>query len=418
LEDDARGAAVFCDSRGAWDQPDGGTLRLTAVYTPKGQFLKSARQDQMDFGINTFSCAVYPFTIGETDVALRAEEFRHPLVAYETSKHTGFSSSLSLFDLPDERIIVRAVKKAEDSDGMVIRINNISNETVLPVLPFNSGLQMSALEEPVENRQEAIEPAGIRTILFPEFPKKLEASALRKAEQLAIPYNCRVTSINGEMKNGIIPHGISLPSELFPEEIISGTDKFILRQENDNCVQCTEQTIELPNETKSVSLLLAAADNRREAAFSAGTVCVAGIFEPNGSGDHYTPDIKAFETPDTPGYVFTHCHNEEGKDLIAKTACFYKYMLDIPSGDTVLKLPDDPDILLLALTANFDDHFCKPLKSGISKSSAEVSSAEPFPEVKLKGLSPFDSWRGLHSFLWGFYKRKAKRTAKMISKKI
>ena len=91
------GVSVLSDSRTGWDKPDDGTLRLTAVFSPKASRGENCSQQLLDFGINRFSYSVFPH-IGSDLTATQREGafFNSPLYAFTLNKHTGSMREMTL----------------------------------------------------------------------------------------------------------------------------------------------------------------------------------------------------------------------------------------------------------------------------------------------------------------------------------
>jgi alpha-mannosidase len=119
------GAAVLNDSKYGWDKPEDHVLRLTLLHTPLPR--ASAYQRSQDMGHHRFTYAVAghagDWRAGR--VPARAAALNQPLMAFQATKHAGpLGRNFSLLSLGDTsgQVAVVALKKAEDSDEIVLRL--------------------------------------------------------------------------------------------------------------------------------------------------------------------------------------------------------------------------------------------------------------------------------------------------------
>ena len=118
------GATVLTDCKNGSDKPNDHTLRLTLIRTPgvKGGYPDQATQD---LGHHEFVYGIAAHADGWRDAQTdwQAQRMNAPLIAFETSKHEGaLGKSFSLLMVNNPRIRVLAVKKAERSDEVVVRL--------------------------------------------------------------------------------------------------------------------------------------------------------------------------------------------------------------------------------------------------------------------------------------------------------
>jgi alpha-mannosidase len=125
------GAAVMSDSKYGWDKPSDNVLRLTLLHTPKaGAWPRPFYQSSQDLGRHRF---VYSIAGHDGDwrtggVPMRAARLNQPLIAFQTMSHTGsLGRAFSLASLSDAsgQVAVRALKKAEDSDEIVVGVQEL-----------------------------------------------------------------------------------------------------------------------------------------------------------------------------------------------------------------------------------------------------------------------------------------------------
>ena len=119
----AYGVTVLSDSKIASDKPADNTLRLTLVRTPgiRGGYDDQASQDlghhEFVYGLASHAG---DWRQGQTD--WQAQRLNAPLMAFEAGKHAGaLGQSFALLNVSNRRVRVLAVKKAEQSDEIVVR---------------------------------------------------------------------------------------------------------------------------------------------------------------------------------------------------------------------------------------------------------------------------------------------------------
>src|SRR6267378_6814630 len=120
----AFGATVLTDCKNGSDKPADNTIRLTLIRTPgtRGGYRDQATQDighhEFIFGIAGHSS---DWRAAQTD--WQAQRLSDPLISFETTKHAGaLGREFSLMKISDPRIRVLALKKAEHSDEIVLRM--------------------------------------------------------------------------------------------------------------------------------------------------------------------------------------------------------------------------------------------------------------------------------------------------------
>ncbi|CAG1772563.1 hypothetical protein BAC2_02675, partial [uncultured bacterium] len=155
-KDGSYGVAIMNDSRYGWDKPDDSTLRLTLVHTPE---TGPGYSDQaaLDLGTHHVTYALYGHTGTWQDgkVAWQAARLNQPLMAYQTGSHAGaLGTAFTMLASNTDAVMVTAVKRAENSDEIVVRLRNLTAQPVSNVaITFPSALtaaaEWNASEEPV-----------------------------------------------------------------------------------------------------------------------------------------------------------------------------------------------------------------------------------------------------------------------------
>jgi alpha-mannosidase len=111
------GLSLINDTKYGYDAV-GSTLRLTLLRSPK------APDPDADMGHHHFHYALYPHsgTWKDAQTVRRGYEYNYPLTAVVTSAHPGsLPASHSFVSIPEENVVLTAVKKAEDANGLIFR---------------------------------------------------------------------------------------------------------------------------------------------------------------------------------------------------------------------------------------------------------------------------------------------------------
>ena len=119
------GVGIINDSKHGWDKPNDNTLRLTLIHTPRpvGSY---TYQSSNDLGRHQFlfSIAGHQGDWRQGRLPHRATQANQPPIAFQADAHPGpLGRSFSMVSLDDQtgQVAVVALKKAEESDELVIR---------------------------------------------------------------------------------------------------------------------------------------------------------------------------------------------------------------------------------------------------------------------------------------------------------
>jgi alpha-mannosidase len=157
------GVGVINDSKYGWDKPNDRTLRLSLLHTPRPG-TSYTYQSSNDLGQHRFvySIAGHAGDWRQGRLPVRATQLNQPLLAFLTTAHGGalgrtFSiASLGAPTAPDTtgQVAIVALKKAEDSDEVVLRVQErygepVTNLTVRLGVPILGAREVNAAEEPL-----------------------------------------------------------------------------------------------------------------------------------------------------------------------------------------------------------------------------------------------------------------------------
>ena len=131
LSDGDYGIAVLNDSKYGWDKPADNTIRLTLIHTPSTE-KRYPHQRDLDLGVNHFTYSIVGHKgTDRSGVVAASEQLNLPLVAYVAPKHAGsLGRTFSMLESSTPQIGVRALKKAEDGDGYIVRCYELTGKPV------------------------------------------------------------------------------------------------------------------------------------------------------------------------------------------------------------------------------------------------------------------------------------------------
>jgi alpha-mannosidase len=272
------GTAVMSDSKYGWDKPADHVLRLTLLHTPKpGTWPRPFYQASQDLGRHIFRYAIAGHKGDWRDgtVPARAGQLNQPLQAFASTSHPGGlgrSVSLLAVDDPKHQVAVRAIKKAEDSDEIVVRVQELHGKPAHASLtfagPIAAAREINAAEEPVG--AAAASGGGLDVTLARYQPRtfavKLAPAPARTTPpasvSIPLPFNLDGFSISGDRMNGFDGNGLTLAADLWPQTIDLDGVRFALGQTQPgamNVVVPAGQILALPSTTDRRVFVLASA---------------------------------------------------------------------------------------------------------------------------------------------------------------
>jgi alpha-mannosidase len=320
------GTTILTGGKYGSDKPDDRTIRLTLIYTPgfqEGGSRSYSDQTTQDFGHHEFVYGLAAHAGARQEQ--HAQRLEQPLIAFETTKHPGALGKWFPF-LRVTGARVMAMKKAEDSDAVIVR-------TVGGKPEFKFAASVTNMQ-PVDGQERP----------------------------LATPQR--------GLLNTYAVHLAPAPKIAHPRE---------------HSLPIT-RTIDLPKGTTRVQLIMAA-DGDRDATFRIGDTAHT-LRVQDGKGFIGQWDTRLWEyreeqlppRPDAPpnapprrtrGYAYAGL--TPGYVKPAPVAWFaanrdyeytyhFAYTLDVPPGAKTLTLPDDDKIHVLAVTASDDPHTVRPVQ--------------------------------------------------------
>ncbi|MFL6438973.1 MAG: alpha-mannosidase [Terriglobales bacterium] len=432
------GATVLTDCKNASDKPNDNTVRLTLIRTPgtRGGYPDQGTQDLGHHDI-LFGLAGHTGDWREGQTDWQAYRLNDPLVAFESSKHSGsLGKQFSFARVSNSRVRVLALKKAEQGDEIVVRAVEIDGK---PASNVHFAFASPVLTAREINAQE--QPLGSATVQGGElvtsfgayqprsFAVKLGASAKRvSAPQFAavtLPYDVSVASIEDKPASGCFdcsfdrptaPQGKALPAEMLPSKIDYAGVTFTLAPAvtgQADGVTTNGQTINLPTgKFNRVYLLAAAANGDHKATFKIGDKSLdlnvqdwtgfVGQWDDRiwkATEESSSPRQGAAPLPNRPrvfvnpygemvgirpGFIkraeiawfSDHRHDDAARNEAYAYSYLFAYAVDVPEGAKTLTLPRNHNIRILAATAANENAQAWPAQPLYDELNPEPNQAE------------------------------------------
>jgi len=408
----AFGTAILNDSKYGWDKPADNILRLSLIHTPLPRAYPY--QSSNDLGHHRFVYAIAghrgDWRAGQ--VPARAAALNQRLTAFQTDAHPGAAGrrvSLLSLEGESEQIGVAAVKKAEDSDELVVRFQERYGKPATTRVTFAGRIiaarEINAAEEPVGSLAagdgslaltfKAYQP---RTIAVRLMPAAIAAPA-RTAVPLDLPFNLDGVSGDADRTDGDFDgKGHTIPAELFPRRLELDGMPFTFGSGSPgakNVLVPRGQVLALPAGSYDRVIVLASAIGGDVPTTIAGhaltirewegaigqwdsrLVAPSALREPfvpaGGRGVPSTDEVRAgmvvpwdpntfavsagdiarirpgFVTRDEIAWIGTHRHAPGGNQPYIMSYVF-AYAVDLPPGTRQLALPRDERLRILAAT--------------------------------------------------------------------
>jgi alpha-mannosidase len=414
------GVTILSDCKNGSDKPDDNTLRLTLVYTPglgdgNGRFYSD--QTTQDWGHHEFvyGLAGHAGDWRKEQTDWQAHRLNQPLIAFTTAQHAGsLGKSFSLLHLDNNRVRVLALKKAEQSDEVIVRVVEIDGKPTQDVhisfaAPIASAREINAQELPIENGKATVTKGNLITNLGPYQPrtfavklappqKKVTSS---RSQPVSLAYDLAAASADGaKSSGGFDAQGNALPAEMLPRDVSYSGIHFQLaaaQEGKPNAVVSKGQTISLPfGKFNRLYILAASADGDQKASFKIGDKSVDLTIQDwggfIGQWDNRNWNKKQEPVPPRPGapvvnpprmrttleykglapgfikrapvaWFASHHHTSDGANDPYAYSYLFAYAVDIPANARTLTLPDNDKIRILAVT--------------VANESAEVVPTQP-----------------------------------------
>jgi alpha-mannosidase len=386
------GATILTDCKNGSDKPNDHTLRLTLIRTPgtRGGYADQGTQDighhEFVYGISGHAA---DWRQSQTD--WQAQRLNDPLISFEVSRHAGaLGGEFSLLKVSNPRIRVLALKKAELSDEIVVRLVELDgkpqpNVRVSFHTPIAAAREVNGQEQPMGT---ASVNGGVLITSFSAYQPRTFALRLVESQAkvssmhsvpVALHYDLAAASNDGTKSDGGFDReGNALPAEMLPSQIRFNDVQFQLapaKTGSPNAVVPKGQTINLPaGHYNRAYILAASAEGDQKATFEVGSRKVDLNIQDWGgfigqwddrqwsSGDT-SSDNYGTMTGLTPAYIkradlawyCSHHHDASGKNVPYGYSYMFVYPVDLPAGTGTIRLPDNDRVRVLAISVADDN---------------------------------------------------------------
>ncbi len=299
------GVTVLTDAKTGSDKPSDNTLRLTLIRTPgtRGGYEDQGTQDwgrhEFVFGLTGHEG---DWRQGQTD--WQAYRLNEPLIAFETSAHAGaLGKQFSLLEVSNQRVRVLAMKKAEESDAVIVRLVEMSGQQQPDVHLTFAGPVASARE--VNGQEQTVGPATITNgdlvASFSAYQPRSFAVKLAPPHERAVPveskpvplsYDASVATLDDkpgegcfdcDLNNQTAQQGNALPAEMLPSQITYGGVQFRLAPAGlgkPDALAARGQAVKLPaGDFNRLYLLAAAYDGDQQGTFEVASPSTSSRIE-------------------------------------------------------------------------------------------------------------------------------------------
>ena len=365
-EDGSYGVTILSDSRYGWDKPADNTLRLTLLHTP-GTSKRYIHENELDLGPHTFTYSIvgHPGALDGAAAATAADRLNQRKSAFITVSHPGnLGKTISMAGTDNPAIRIRALKAAEDGNGFIVRVYEVSGKPASGTVTFAGAIASAEETNGIEERigDAVFAGKGLKVDIGRFAPKtyrvSLAAPSVKAStpvfQTIALPFNKVAISSNAFSAFGHMDADWhSYAAEQIPEEILYRGVRFhTAKADYDNAVACDGQVLELPAGAKCVYLLVASAGQDKDAVFTCGNDFKVHVPGWTGFfGGCYWEPYQPFLKDGDVAYVGSHRHDSATRDEYYVQTYMYMLCIPVPAGETRLVLPKDKEITLFAAEA-------------------------------------------------------------------
>jgi alpha-mannosidase len=392
--DGSYGAAILNDCKYGSDKPDDHTVRLTLLYTPgtRAGFHDQATQD---IGRHDMTYAIAPHA-GDWrtgNVEWTAARLNQPLMSFQARPHEGpLGKSFSLIKLNSDQVMLQAIKKAEDSDEVVIRLKELTGKPAENVRLEMASQIESAREVTGQEKDLAAAKTDIGALVTNLGPYRLRAFALKLAHaptksspplvhSIPLTYDTDAMSFPSNTADGAYDsEGRTYPADQILPKIISDGIDFTMGPTADtrkNAVTCRGQSINLAAGYNRVYLLASSSGADQSATFTLGTHSIPQTIQSwSGFIGQWDDRLWKGDIPESsytletgvrglvPGYVkpaevawfCSHRHLPNQGTGFYEYSYLFKYGFDIPPGVTSIALPKNDKVHVFAISIARETH--------------------------------------------------------------
>ncbi|MCX6245099.1 MAG: glycosyl hydrolase-related protein [Bacteroidetes bacterium] len=374
----AYGISVLEDCKFGSDKPNDKTLRLTLLYTPSTNFYHD--QATQDWGTHEITYALYShkgdWRTGKSE--WQGRSVNQPFKAFQVTPHSGvLGNTFSLAKVNTPQVDIRALKKAESGNTMIVRLQELWGKDVDNVEISFAGKIASACEVDGQERKtgEATLKDGklivgfskyaIRSFSFTLAPP-LEKLREPACQPVVLAYDENVICSDKYKKNGLFAaKGYGIPAEQFPDNLNVDGIRFAMGNKSEgknNVIVCRGQKIPLPKtgSYNRIYLLAAAVKDTTGLFRTADSKKNIRVQKYEGMIGQFDKRIwnklgmikaleKGYIKRDEVAWFATHV-KKDTVNIPYHYAYIFKYSMDITPEAGYIQLPENDAIKIFAIT--------------------------------------------------------------------
>lgn len=372
----AFGVSILNDCKYGWDKPNNNSIRLTLIHTPEVD-RNYTYQGEQDLGVNLFTYSILPHEGSwGAQTQKEASKLNQPLLGFVTNKHPGeLGKELEFIHASTDQVSIKALKKAERSDEIVVRVYEWTGKDANDVkLTFPADI-VSARE--VNGVEEEVGPATAsgKDLTFSlgkyqpkTFAIRLATSALKMQDDhvhttaVALDYNADLMSPDSKRSDASAGIIYAYPAEQVSDQVVCNGVFFEMGSRlngQNNALRCEGQTVNLhrTQDQKKVYVLLASTHlNGSVGHFKLGDASYA-LDIPYYGG--YVGQVESSFSPETiyrnenVALTTTHCHQvPKGENEAYRFLYIYKYVMNLGDGVDEITLPNNPNLYVMAMSVS------------------------------------------------------------------
>jgi alpha-mannosidase len=387
--DGSYGVTVLEDSKFGSDKPSDNELRLTLLFTPgvRGAYMD---QHSQDWGVHEIRYGLYGHeddwrTAGSE---WRGRRFNQPLRAFMVDKHVGpFGRVFSFARASTPQVDIRAIKVAEESDEMIVRVQELFGRPAKQVrLEFPAAItsanEVDGQERTLGNLESQgrelvvdLKPYGLRSFAIKLAASPHAAGGRGNSTPIPLPLDTDVASLDDGRDDGAMDvDNRTYPGEQLPEQLTDNGVTFQLgstQPGQHQAITCRGQRIQLGAAPGDSIHVLAAATEDVRTTFLVGTTphsigvqAWTGFIgqwydrvwdKPFGEVDfkcagRVVAILAGYIKRDPIAWFSTHRHDPENGNEAYRFTYLYHYAIPRPAAATTLTLPFDERVKVFAVS--------------------------------------------------------------------
>lgn len=386
------GVTLLTHAKYGSDKPSDNTLRLTLLYTPAAPDYFHEQQYQ-DWGRHdiTYGLVGHQGDWRNAKTHWQARRLEQPLLAFAVAKHPGrLGKSFEPFTLSTDQVAIQAIKRAEDGQGVVVRLQELHGRRARSSLktrfPVTQAWETTGIEQrigPIAFEGDSLPldflPYQLRTIHVGL--EGLHAVVTPTSVPVSLDYDLDAVSTNARPDDGDMDgQGASYPAEMLPARIHVGGIEYELGSFADggkNALTAHGQTIALPTGYSRMHVLAASVQGRSKGRWKLGSSEVEVDVAPwsgfvgqwdnrifSGTVPEMTMAVfnplkrvaPAYLNLDRIAWTATHHHHGTSGDVAYASSYLFCYTLPLTANASSLTLPYDPRLRIFAISLANDDN--------------------------------------------------------------